>query len=271
MSTQQDTIIPWSDVAADPSRLVREIKAGKVIMVVEKEGTLNYTVAPPLRGKFTVIANRTGAVEVIEGDDRSKVTIVGTAGTVVDAIALARSLTEDAGARLRVLRLDVGPFIDAASMEQLHRLVGGLPPTGLVPVEDIRQLLTQGLDDAEAEDMVSLRPKRTGVANTIFVSSGNPQHAPRIKIAVDPSDSFSPRGKNVSMQMQDDYKVEGDKLPPSRVLKQAKRWIKKNYTVLMRHWDNEISGDEVVKLLKPLPGKKRPKKRSPSKRRSRRT
>jgi hypothetical protein len=41
--------------------------------------------------------------------------------------------------------------------------------------------------DEEAADMVSLRAERTGVANTIFVSTkGYAQPAPRIKIAVDP-------------------------------------------------------------------------------------
>src|SRR5262249_49116061 len=128
-------------------------------------------------------------------------------------------------------------------------------------------------DEAEAEDMVSLPSKRTGVANTIFVSSGNARHAPRIKIAVDPPDSFNPRGKSVSMQLHGDNAVVGDVLPPRRVIEQGKRWIKQNYAVWMLHWDNEISGDEVVKRVKPLPGKKkRPasKKRSPSKQRPRR-
>ena len=46
--------------------------------------------------------------------------------------------------------------------------------------------------DGEVEDMVSLRSEKTGVDNTIFVSTkGYAEHAPRIKIAVDPPHSFT--------------------------------------------------------------------------------
>jgi hypothetical protein len=223
MSTPQNIIIPWSDLEADPGRLMREMEAGKVVRVVEKNGALNYTVAPtPLRGEFTVINNRQIASEVDQ-------------------------------------------FVD--------ELIAQLPtPDGLVRVDEIRQLLNDSFDEAEAEDMVSLPSKRTGVANTIFVSSGNPRHAPRIKIAVDPSDSFNPRGKSVSMQLHGDNDVVGDVLPPRRVIEQAKRWIKRNHAVLILHWDNKISGDEVVKRVKPLLEKKSrlaSKKRPPSKQRPR--
>jgi len=224
MSTPQNIIIPWSDLEADPGRLMREMEAGKVVRVVEKSGTRNYTVAPTpvVRGEFTVINNKRLASEVDQ-------------------------------------------FVD--------ELIAQLPtPDGLVRVDEIKQFLNDSFDEAEAEDMVSLPSKRTGVANTIFVSSGNPRHAPRIKIAVDPPDSFNPRGKSVSMQLHGDNDMVGEVLPPQRVIEQAKRWIKQNHAVLMLHWDNEISGDEAVRRLKPLPGKtKRPpaKKRRPSKQRPR--
>ena len=207
MSTPQHVSIRLSEIASDPSRLVREMKAGNTVNIVERGG-VNYTVAPTLRGEFTVI---------------------GTGGVA----------------------------------EDIQQFLAKLHPSGLLRVEDIRQSIRQfiaesfeSFDEAEAEDMVSLPSRRTGVANTVFVSSGNPRHAPRIKIAVDPPNSFNPRGKNVSMQMQGNYDVVGEKLPPRRVIDQAKRWIKQNYAVLMQHWDNEISGDEVVKRVKPLPRKK---------------
>jgi hypothetical protein len=223
MSPPQNIIIPWSDLEADPGRLIREMEAGKTV-TVEKNGALNYTVAPTpvVRGEFTLINNRQVASEVDQ-------------------------------------------FVD--------ELIAQLPtPDGLVRVDEIRQFLNDSFDEAEAEDMVSLPSKRTGVANTIFVPSGNPRHAPRIKIAVDPPDSFNPRGKSVSMQLHGDNDVVGDVLPPQRVIEQAKLWIKRNHAVLMLHWDNTISGDEVVRRLKPLLEKKsRPtaKKRPPAKRRPR--
>ena len=62
----------------------------------------------------------------------------------------------------------------------------------VVPTGDVRDIARvvvapYGDYDEAEEDMVSLRTNRTGVDNTIFVSTrGNAQHAPRIKIAVDP-------------------------------------------------------------------------------------
>ena len=48
--------------------------------------------------------------------------------------------------------------------------------------------------------MVSLRRDVTGVDNTIFVSTKvYAQHAPRIKIAIDPPDSLNARSKAASM------------------------------------------------------------------------
>ena len=137
MSTPQNIFIPWSDLEADPGRLMREMEAGKVVKVV-KNGTINYTVAPTpvLRGDFTVIG-------------------------------------------VEQLASEVQQFID--------QLIAQFPTSeGLVRVDEIRRLPKNYFDEAEAEAVVSLPSRRTGIANTIFVSSGNPRHAPRIKIAVDP-------------------------------------------------------------------------------------
>jgi hypothetical protein len=55
------------------------------------------------------------------------------------------------------------------------------------------------VDDEDA-DRVSLRSDRIGVDNTIFVSTkGRGQHAPLIKIAVDPPDSLNAASKPASM------------------------------------------------------------------------
>jgi hypothetical protein len=118
-----------------------------------------------------------------------------------------------------------------------------------------RHLLeTIALERSEAEDMVSLRKNRTGVDFVIFVSTkGYAQHAPRIKIAVDPPDSLNAAGKSASMSLHD-YSVIGEYLPP-HVVEQAKRFIEQNRDVLLRYWDNQIDTEELIAGLAP-PGKR---------------
>jgi hypothetical protein len=103
-------------------------------------------------------------------------------------------------------------------------------------------------DPDEAADMVSLRRQRTGVDSTIFVSTkGYAQHAPRIKIAVDPPHTFNATAKTASMAIHD-FSVTGD-LPP-HVAEQAKQFIERNRDVLLRYWDYAIDTDEMIAQLK---------------------
>jgi len=104
-------------------------------------------------------------------------------------------------------------------------------------------------DDDEAEDMVSLRSDRTGIDNAIFVSSGHPRHAARIKIAVDPPKSFNPRGNTASMSIHT-YNVEGEL--PTRVRRQAELWIELNRDALLLYWHTEIDTEELLARLKKL-------------------
>jgi hypothetical protein len=72
--------------------------------------------------------------------------------------------------------------------------------------------------------MSSLRRDETGVDNTIFVSTkGRARHAPRIKIAIDPPDSFNATSKTASMAFHD-YSVTGAYVPP-RLVEQATRFM----------------------------------------------
>ncbi len=102
----------------------------------------------------------------------------------------------------------------------------------------------------EAADMVSLRSGRTGVENTIFVSTkGYAQHAARIKIAVDPPHTLNATSKSASMRIAD-YKIIGDYLPP-HIVEQAKQFIERNREALISYWDCEIDTAELIKRLKP--------------------
>jgi hypothetical protein len=123
-----------------------------------------------------------------------------------------------------------------AMRKALHVAVGAAAP----PTPD---------ESNEAEDMVSLRTQRTGVDNTIFVSTkGYARHAPRIKIAVDPPHTLNATSKMASMAIHDSS-ITGADLPPY-VVEQAKQFIERNRDTLLRYWDYEIDTDEMIKQLK---------------------
>ena len=97
--------------------------------------------------------------------------------------------------------------------------------------------------------MVSLRRDVTGVDNTIFVSTKvYAQHAPRIKIAIDPPDSLNARSKAASMAIHD-YSMTGAYAPP-HIVEQAKQFIESNRDALQKYWDCEIDTAELIRRLK---------------------
>jgi hypothetical protein len=99
------------------------------------------------------------------------------------------------------------------------------------------------------DDMVSLRPSRTGIDCVIFVSTGiGAQHAPRIKIAVDPPDSLNAASASASMTIHD-YKVTGAYLP-THIVEQAKRFIERNHDILLRYWNCEIDTEQLIDGLR---------------------
>jgi hypothetical protein len=113
--------------------------------------------------------------------------------------------------------------------------------------EEIARLFDE---EDEAADMVSLRSDLTGVDNTIFVSTrGYAQHAPRIKIAVDPPDTFNATSKSASMAIHD-YGLSGAYLAP-HLVEQAKQFIERNHDALIDYWDFKIDTDQLFSRLKP--------------------
>ena len=103
----------------------------------------------------------------------------------------------------------------------------------------------------EAEDMVSLRKDRTGVDNTVFVSTkGYVRHAPRIKIAIDPPDSLNAAARTASMAIHD-YSIAGAHMPP-HLVEQAKRFIEQNRVALLEYWDNKIDTPESIDRLRSI-------------------
>jgi hypothetical protein len=101
------------------------------------------------------------------------------------------------------------------------------------------------------DEMTSFRKKETGVDNTVFISpKGFTRHAPRIKLAIDPPDSFDPRGETAAI-MIDGGKVVAGEVPP-KLLKQVRRFIDLNRGVLLDYWDYKISTPQLYERLKPI-------------------
>jgi hypothetical protein len=103
--------------------------------------------------------------------------------------------------------------------------------------------------DEETEDMVSLRSEKTGVDNTIFVSTkGYTEHAPRIKIAVDPPHTFNATSKSASMAIHD-YSIRGESVAP-HIAEQAKQFIDRNRQALLDYWECKIDTAQLIERLK---------------------
>jgi len=62
---------------------------------------------------------------------------------------------------------------------------------GSIERSELRAVLDAIQQEQDDEDMVSAWPKDTGLTNAIKIIPGNPQHGPRIKVALNPPDRFS--------------------------------------------------------------------------------
>jgi hypothetical protein len=114
-------------------------------------------------------------------------------------------------------------------------------------LDAIYELIAEESD--EAEDMASLSADITGVDNTIFVSTkGHGRHAARIKIAIDPPDTFNAASKTASMAIHD-YSVRGEYVP-THIAEQAKKFIERNRAVLLDYWEGKINTPTMIGRLK---------------------
>jgi hypothetical protein len=130
--------------------------------------------------------------------------------------------------------------------------IQALPPELAAEVRDFVEFLRVHALKAQEEDsagfMVSLRKDITGVDNTVFVSTkGHGRHAPRIKIAIDPPDSFNETSSCTSMAIRD-YSLTGAYAPPGLV-EQAKAFVERNRDVLLAYWNGEFDTGELFRRL----------------------
>jgi hypothetical protein len=113
------------------------------------------------------------------------------------------------------------------------------------------------ISDALAErewlwDMSSFGKKTTGVDHNIFVSTNmGVQHGPRIKVAIDPPNSFSPRCVSASVSINDGQVVAGE-IRSAALLKQVREFIELNREALIEFWNCQIGTDELHDRLRSI-------------------
>jgi hypothetical protein len=150
-----------------------------------------------------------------------------------------------AAVREQLLRSQLTLTLGSSTVGPFHVVGAGDAKPGEVVVIDAEELAEREL----AGHMTSLRKKYTGVDNTIFVSTkGYGRHAPRIKIAIDPPDSFNEACESASMAIHD-FNIRGAYVAP-RIVEQAKQFIERNRDVLLGYWNGEFDTGELFERLR---------------------
>jgi len=101
------------------------------------------------------------------------------------------------------------------------------------------------------DDMVSLTNEETGIHNHIFVSTKiGVRHGPRVKVAIDPPDSFNPLSDSASIGFDGTLKagnISGD------LQRKVTEFIALNHQALMDYWETKIGTAELMRRLRPIP------------------
>lgn len=93
----------------------------------------------------------------------------------------------------------------------------------------------------ELFEMTNLFSRNTKLPFTIWISpKGKAKHGPRIKVDAE---------KEVVISIEDEPKILHGELK-AKEFNEIKQWILNNKIALIRHWDGETDGTEVVKELK---------------------
>ena len=121
----------------------------------------------------------------------------------------------------------------------------------IVPTTALIDLAGELAEEELLEEMLSYRKNVTGVAHTIFISPrGKTRHAPRIKVAIDPSDSIDPRAETASIAIADGEVVAGS--VPAPLLEQCRQFINANRDGYSITETTGLDTDELRQRLKPI-------------------
>jgi hypothetical protein len=141
------------------------------------------------------------------------------------------------------------PSSSAEIIANPRRFLDEIRAGNSVYLSDMGRMVALAEADDEAADLVFLCSERTGIDGTIFISTkGYAQHAPRIKIAVDPPDTFNAASKSASMAIHE-YSMSGAYLAP-QIVEQAKHFIDLNREALLDYWDCKIDTAQLIERLK---------------------
>jgi hypothetical protein len=134
--------------------------------------------------------------------------------------------------------------------------------TGTIERSEFLAVLDAIAQEQEDEDMVSAWPEDTGLTNAIKIIPGNPQHGPRIKVALNPPDRFSgrcdwawvPFGEAPGSFNEPISCRPGGPLPSEALLRDLRELIELNRADLVA-FDRDpneggISGAQLVKRLR---------------------
>jgi hypothetical protein len=136
-----------------------------------------------------------------------------------------------------------------AAMREAEVALTPSPSSGLQPIVDISDELAER---ELLEEMVSYRKDITGIDNTIFISpKGKTRPAPRIKLAVEPSDSINPDSVTASIEVGSGEIVAG-KIPTTALRKQVQQFVELNRDVLLDYWYYRIDTAQLQRRLKPV-------------------
>jgi len=140
------------------------------------------------------------------------------------------------------------PDLVAAMREAEVALILG-PSSGLQPIVDISDELAER---ELLEEMASYSKKITGIDNTIFISPKGPtRHAPWIKVAIEPPDSFNPTSVTASVTIDSGQVVVGE-VPTAKLRKQIQQFIELNRDVLLDYWHYRIDTEQLQERLKAI-------------------
>jgi hypothetical protein len=98
-------------------------------------------------------------------------------------------------------------------------------------------------------EMSNISGRKTGLPMIIYVSIGKHlSHGPRIKVSKIYGNKSSMED-TVSFTISDNPKIVSGGGLPSKDIKLVKNFIIKNKDNLLKHWNNEITSDELIDLL----------------------
>jgi hypothetical protein len=151
--------------------------------------------------------------------------------------------------RREFVNAGLGLTIGSSSVQAFH-VVGGQPTeVGAIAIDE-----DQLAEEELLEEMGSYEKKHTGIDNVVFLSPrGRTRHTARIKVAIDPPDSFNPGPgtKQASITVHDGS-ITGAYVQRD-LYDQLVEFIRLNRETLLLYWDYKISTTQMEESLKPVP------------------